>query len=82
MGRRRGGIRGEDGIGELEKSVGSPVDTVVERVAEGVESVRGFHNVPIMHFSDTFRIRQLSAWLKRKLKASGRTNQPSGTKKG
>ncbi len=33
---RRGGIRGKDGIGELEKGVGSAIKAAVKRVSEGV----------------------------------------------
>lgn len=58
MDRRRGGICGEEGVGELEKGVGSAVEAiVVERVAEGLENVRRFHDVPIMHCSATLSTR-------------------------
>ncbi|MCA1738444.1 MAG: hypothetical protein LC740_06340, partial [Actinobacteria bacterium] len=45
------------------------VEAFVERVAEGVKSVRGFHDVPIMLSPTPFRIPNLSAELKRKLRA-------------
>ena len=48
----RYGAWGEDGVGELEESVGPGVEAVVERATEGtsgVESVGGVHGVPIMH---------------------------------
>ena len=69
---RRDGIRGEEGVGELEESIGSTVEAFVERVPEGaqsVESVRGFHGAPIMHSPAAFRILYLPAGLKRKLRA-------------
>jgi hypothetical protein len=45
MDRRRGGpVRGEDGVGELEESVGSVVEAFVKRVAEAVESIGWFHD--------------------------------------
>jgi hypothetical protein len=47
--RREGGVRTEDGVGELEESVGSVVEAFVKRVAEAVESIGWFHDAPIMH---------------------------------
>ena len=48
--------RGEDGVGEFEEGVAPAVQTFVERAAEGVESVRGFHDVLIMHSPTALRI--------------------------
>jgi hypothetical protein len=53
--RRRGGVRTEDGVGELEEGVASAVGAFVERVAEAVESIGRFHNAPIMHSPRAFR---------------------------
>jgi hypothetical protein len=48
MDGRRNSVRGEDGVGEFEEGVGPAVEAFVERVAEGVESVVGFHDAFIM----------------------------------
>ena len=53
--RRGGGVRTEDGVGELEEGVASAVGAFVERVAEAVESIGRFHNAPIMHSPRAFR---------------------------
>jgi hypothetical protein len=55
-GRRDGGLRGEDGVGEFEEGVGSAVEASVERAAEGTKSIGRFHGVPIMHPQRAFRI--------------------------
>jgi hypothetical protein len=58
-GRRDGGaVGGEDGVGEVEEGVGSATEAfVVERVAEGLESVVvRIHDVSIMHSPGVFRI--------------------------
>jgi len=67
-GRRDGGLRGEDGIGQLEEGVGSAVEAIVERAAEGAKSVGRFHDVPIMPPPTACRILPLPAGLKRKLR--------------
>jgi hypothetical protein len=57
MSRRRGGaVRGEDGVCELEEGVFPAVEALVERAAEGLESIGSFHGVPIMHSPRAFRI--------------------------
>jgi hypothetical protein len=66
--RRRGGIRTEDGVGELEESVGSVVEAFVERVAEAVERIGRLHVAPIMHSQRAFRTPYLPAELERKLR--------------
>ena len=53
--RRWGGVRTENGVGELEEGVASAVGAFVERVAEAVESIGRFHNAPIMHSPRAFR---------------------------
>ena len=53
--RRGGGVRPEDGVGELEEGVASAVGAFVERVVEAVESIGRFHNAPIMHSPRAFR---------------------------
>jgi hypothetical protein len=69
MDRRMGGpVRGEDGVGELEESVGSVVEAFVKRVAEAVESIGWFHDAPIMHSPSAFRTHCLPAELERKLR--------------
>ena len=60
-GRRDGGgaaVGGEDSVGEFEEGVGSATEaSVVERAAEGLESVVvRFHDVSIMHSLGVFRI--------------------------
>jgi hypothetical protein len=57
VGRRRSGaVRREDGVGELEESVCPAVEALLERAAEGLESIGRFHGVPIMHPPRSFRI--------------------------
>jgi hypothetical protein len=46
---RRGPIRGEESISELEEGVFSAVEAFVERAAEGTKSIGRFHGVAIMH---------------------------------
>src|SRR5215210_3704112 len=65
---RRGGIRGEEGVGELEEGVGPAVEASVERAAEGAESIRRFHDVPIMHSPSASRTPYPAPQLKRKLR--------------
>lgn len=79
MHRRRDGVGGEDGVGEFEEGVGSAVEALVERVAEGVKSVVGFHNAPIMHSPTAFRILYMPAQLKRKLSCCPKSMYPSCT---
>ena len=67
----RDGVGGEDGVGEFEEGVGSALETFVERAAEAVESVVGFHDAPIMHSPRVPRILYLPMELKRKLRDSG-----------
>lgn len=67
MDRGRDGVGSEDGVGKFEEGIGSAVEAFVERVAEGVESIVGFHNVLIMHSPKNRRILYLPAQLKRKL---------------
>src|SRR5215207_2134054 len=65
---RRDRLRCEDGVGEFKEGIDPAVEAfVVERVAEGMKGVRGFHDAPIMPSSTPFRIPNLSAELKRKL---------------
>jgi hypothetical protein len=54
--RRDGGVRGEDGVGELEEGVSPAVEALVERAAEGAKSIGRFHNAPIMRSPRAFRI--------------------------
>ncbi len=69
MSRRRGGaVRGEDGVGEFEEGVAPAVETSVERMAEGLESIGRFHDATIMHSPTTFRTPYLPTGLKRKLR--------------
>jgi hypothetical protein len=72
-GRRDGGLRGEDGVGELEESVGSAVEASVERAAEGVESGGRFHDAPIMRSPMASRTPYLPAGLKRKVSTPNKT---------
>jgi hypothetical protein len=73
-GRRDGGVRGEDGVGNLEEGVAPAVEAfVVERVAEAVESIGRFHDAPIMHSPTASRIPYPPAWLKRKLNQDTKT---------
>jgi hypothetical protein len=65
---RRNAIRSEDGFGEFEKSIAPAVETSVERVAEAVESIGRFHDVPIMHSLTALRTPYLPVELKRKLR--------------
>ncbi len=71
--RRRYGaaaVRGEEGGGELEKSIGPTVEAFVEGATEGaqsVESVRRFHDVPVMPLADNSPHSFPPARLKRKL---------------
>jgi hypothetical protein len=51
----RDGVGGEDSGGEFEEGVVPAVEAFVERAAEGVQSVVGFHDAPIMHSSTDFR---------------------------
>ncbi len=53
--RRDGGVRTEDGVGELEESVAPAVEAFVERVAEAVESIGRFHDADIMHSPTALR---------------------------
>jgi len=69
-GGRDGGLRGEDGVGELEEGVGSAVEAFVERAAEDVQSGGRFHDAPIMRSPTAFRTPYLPAGLKRKLRAA------------
>jgi len=66
--RRDSGVRTEDGVGELEESVGSVVEAFVKRVAEAVESIGRFHDAPIMHSPSAFRTPYLPAELECKLR--------------
>jgi hypothetical protein len=68
-GRGGPGVRGEDGVGELEEGVCPAVEASIERAAEGVESIVGIHDAPIMHSSTDFRTPYLPVELKRKLRA-------------
>ena len=65
----RDGVGVEDGVGEFEEGVGSALETFVERAAEAVESVVGFHDAPIVHSPRAPRILYLPMELKRKLRA-------------
>jgi hypothetical protein len=67
-GRDGGGEGGEDSVGEFEEGVGPGVEAFVERAAEGVESVVGFHDALIMHSSTDSRTPYLPVELKRKLR--------------
>ena len=67
-GRRDGAIGGEDGVGKFEESVAPAVEAFVERVAEGVEVIGRFHDVPIMHSLTAVRTPYLLVGLKRKLR--------------
>ncbi len=77
--RRRDGVRGEEGVGELEKSIGSTVEAFVERVAETVESIGRFHDAPIMHSPTAFRTPYLPVAVKtqakREIRRSGRASE-------
>jgi hypothetical protein len=66
-GRREGGVRTEDGVGELEESVAPGVEAFVERVAEAMESIGRFHDGHIMPSPRALRTPYLPVELKRKL---------------
>lgn len=71
---RRYGVRGEESVGEPKKSIGPTVEAFVERATEGaqvVQSVRRFHNVPIMPLTDNSAHTFPPAGLKRKLSIQG-----------
>ena len=68
-GGRDGGVGVEDGVGEFEEGVGCALETFVERAAEAVESVVGFHDAPIVHSPRAPRILYLPMELKRKFRA-------------
>jgi hypothetical protein len=65
--RREGGVRTEDGVGELEESVAPGVEAFVERVAEAMESIGRFHDGHIMPSPRALRTPYLPVELKRKL---------------
>ena len=67
-GRRDGRVRGEDGVGKLEEGVGPAVEAFVQRATESLESIGGFHSVPIMHLPPALRTPCLPPELKRKLR--------------
>ncbi len=60
-------VRSEDGVGEFEESVAPAVEASVERVAEAVENIGRFHDVPIMHSPTALRTPYLPVELKCKL---------------
>ena len=66
--RRDSGVRGEDGVGELEESVAPAVEAFVERVTEADKSIGRVHDEHIMHLPIALRILYLPTWLKRKLR--------------
>jgi hypothetical protein len=53
--RSGGGVRTEDGVGELKGCVGSVVEAFVERVADAIESIGRLHDGPIMHSPTALR---------------------------
>jgi hypothetical protein len=55
-GRRGGGIRAEDGVGEFEEGVFPAVETFVERAAEGSENIKRFHDEHITRSPRILRI--------------------------
>ena len=79
-GRRDGGVRSEDGVGELEESVAPAVEAFVERVAEAVESIGRFHDAPIMHSPRAFCTPYLPVELKRKLRCTVATRLTKTTR--
>ena len=48
MNGRRYGFCAEESVSEFEEGVGSAVETAVERVAAGVESIVRFHDASMM----------------------------------
>src|SRR5215216_4057526 len=69
--RRDGSARGEDGVGELEKRIGTSVQALLERSAKGAQEIGMFHNDPLCRRgrrAATLRDRSPSSRLKRKLR--------------
>ena len=69
--RRDGGVRGEDGVGELEKRIGTSVQALLERSAKGAQEIGMFHNDSLCRRGQraaTLRDRSPSSRLKRKLR--------------
>jgi hypothetical protein len=49
-------VSGEEGVGEFEESVGPAMEAFIERAAEAVENVVGFHDASIMPSPNASRI--------------------------
>lgn len=67
--RRDGGVRGEDGVGELEKRIGTSVQALLERSAKGAQEIGMFHNDSLCRRGQraaTLRDRSPSSRVKRK----------------
>ena len=65
MSGRREGVRGEEGVDNLEEGVAPAVETFVERVAKAVKSIGRFHDATIMHPPPASRTPYLPKELKR-----------------
>jgi hypothetical protein len=66
--RRDGGVRGQDGVGKLEKRIGTSVRALVGRSAKDVQEIGMFHNDPLCRRgrrTATLRNRLPSSLLKR-----------------
>jgi len=63
-------VSGEEGVGEFEESVGPAMEAFIERAAEAVETVVGFHDASIMPSPNASRILYMPTELKHKLSKS------------
>ena len=57
-------VSGEEGVGEFEESVGPAMEAFIERAAEAVENVVGFHDASIMPSPNASRILYMPTELK------------------